>query len=480
MGFPDAELKIVSLIRYIDSCEPAHRHSDCPFAVEHGGGLTCHEECREVLKSQLRRGRSPAETGAQAFDARQLRLSEIGPTPDILWHTSSLLQVLVNVAQTPPFRRDGSFHLRRHVDATSALGVLGCRGLDPDKLVRRGLAKTLKLRLAGWLESRERMVDPQGDMDLFNRWREFFDKGATGEASPGKYIAMALHGKTAMRLNTWLESARLENVLCWKPPEQDPEPSPTESANEDAELWTWIVERFTETYLERWSLTSLQYEYRFVQGLWRPDLPEEILAERTEPREKVATALADRTLERDDVIDPATMGSLTAQSVSLLEEGQRREAAALWDAARRLKPADLVAQQNYAFCIMLDEPTQARSILEDVLTRGIRRPLVSLCNLALAESLLRNTEAAFKACEQAYEVANEQSTAYLWTQQREGEWAAPKVAVRRWIIRLGVELERSCGVTGDVWTERLDRLGLTEFPAPSADPSSAGTDEEDL
>ena len=124
----ESDLVIVSLVRYADSCEPTRRHSDCPFAVEHQGKLTCHEECRGVIRSLLRRGRAEPASRSQAFDAGQLLLSEPAGPPDILWHTSSLLQVVMKAARTSPLRRDNSLSLRRLVDATSALGALGCRG----------------------------------------------------------------------------------------------------------------------------------------------------------------------------------------------------------------------------------------------------------------------------------------------------------------------------------------------------------------
>jgi hypothetical protein len=161
MGLPDAELKIVSLVRYVDACDPAHRHRDCPYAVERDGTLSCREECREVLASALGHARA-ATPASRTFDARGLLLGETGPTPHVLWHTSSLLQVLVDVAQTHPLLDDGTLNLRRLVDATSALGALGCRGLDPDRVVRRGIAETMKLTLAGWLERLEFSDEPRG------------------------------------------------------------------------------------------------------------------------------------------------------------------------------------------------------------------------------------------------------------------------------------------------------------------------------
>lgn len=249
MGLPDAELKIVSLVRYVDACDPAHRHRDCPYAVERDGTLSCREECREVLASALGHARA-ATPASRTFDARGLLLGETGPTPHVLWHTSSLLQVLVDVAQTHPLLDDGTLNLRRLVDATSALGALGCRGLDPDRVVRRGIAETMKLTLAGWLERLEFSDEPQGNGEHAAQWRAFFRGNADEALSPGG-IAGA---------------------------------------------------------------ESLKREYRYLTGAWSPGLPPALLEERELSREDVATALADRAVADGDAIDPATMNSLTGQA----------------------------------------------------------------------------------------------------------------------------------------------------------------------
>ncbi|MEU5994900.1 hypothetical protein ABZ806_38490 [Spirillospora sp. NPDC047418] len=473
MGRPDTELKIISLVRYVDACDPARRHRDCPYAVERDGTRICREECREVLASTLRHGRVAAPA-ARTFDARELLLGETGPTPHMLWHTSSLLQVVLDVAQTHPLLDDGTLNLRRLVDATSALGALGCRGLDPDRIVRRGIAETMKLTLAGWLERLEFSDEPRGTGEHAARWRAFFRGDACDAISPGGYIEAIWLGKTARRLNAWLETAPLEDVLRWTPPEAWPEPGSAEPADEETKHWTWVVDRFTQTYLAEWSSESLKREYRYLAGAWSPGLPHALLAERELSREDVATALADRAVADDDAVDPATMTSLTGQAVALLEEGQRKAAAALLDGARRLRPSDLTLQQNHAFCILVDEPEKARAAFMNALARDTRRPEVALCNLALTEALLGNVQAAFDACELAYTTASYAGTVYLWVQGGDG-WSVENTDVRRWAAHLGAELEQSRGVTGR-WAQRKARV--TQFAMPSASPSSAGTDGE--
>ncbi|MFC4534027.1 hypothetical protein [Sphaerisporangium dianthi] len=458
MRSPDFELKIVSLVRYVDACSPANRHGDCPFAVERQGERTCREECRGVVASLLRRGRSTPEQSLHAFDARQLRLSEPKGAPDILWHTSSLLQLVVAAARAHPIDPNGAINLRRFVDVTSALGALGCRGLDPDHLVRRGVAQYIKLGLAAWINKLQRSDDPRGDWEHANKWRTFFEESVPSEAaSTMSYIAATLHGPAARRLDTWLESAPLEDILMWRPPTTPLESSSTALTGEAVETWTWIVDRFTQTYLDRWSLSSLKREYSFVKGAWNPNAPAELLSERMIASTEVATALADRTLRNDDLIDPAMMNALVDQALALLQDGQRNAAAALFEGARLLDPADKMTQNNYAFCILIDKPGEALRLLKDLLQRGAPVPAVTLCNIALAESLLGQTRAALEACEQACQSAKDGSTAILW-QKSTKDWFAEYTDVRRWAVRFAAELEEAENASSSQWRRRPEQF----------------------
>jgi tetratricopeptide (TPR) repeat protein len=159
-------------------------------------------------------------------------------------------------------------------------------------------------------------------------------------------------------------------------------------------------------------------------------------------REEAAIALTDRALVGDDVIDPAIMNALTEQAIALLEDGQRNAAAALFDGARMLKPADTLTQNNYAFCIVVDQPEQARYLLRDALTRGVRYPAITLSNLALAESLLGNSQEALRVCDQAYEAADDSTTAYLWRRTK-NDWDVVCATIPSWIADFRLALERS-------------------------------------
>lgn len=388
-------------------------------------------------------------------------------------------QLVVRAARSCPLRGDGSLNLRRLVDATSALGALGCRGLDPEYLVRRGVSREIKLGLAVWIERLlKRSDDPRSNWKDLDRWRAVFEESTHERPSPNDYIGAALGGPVAQRLDAWIESAPIEDVLLWRPPQSYVELPETDSPDPEAGAWQWVVERFTKTYLRDWSLASLKREYSFVRGTWLPDFPTMLLTDRTLTREEIATALADRSMVSKDVIDPYTMGTFVDQALVLLADGQSTAAAALFDAARTIKPADRDAQNNYAFCILIDKPDQAQALFRDVLSQGTPDRPVTWCNLALAESLLEHTDAALDACENAYVAADDISKAYLW-QRRNSEWFVEQVNPRSWAVRFGAQLEQSAGIVG-VWAERKEKLTLAEPQVTSADPSSTETDGEDL
>lgn len=378
-------------------------------------------------------------------------------------------------ARSAPFLRDGSLALRRLVDATSALGALGCRGLDPEQLIRHGVAQPVKLALAASVAKA-----PDGPLrEHISHWRNIFEKAVVSQGSPEGYFSAVFEGPVTQYLNAWIATASIEDVLMWKPPTYDSEPQATDTATDDIEIWTWIVDRFTQTYLDRWSLSSLKREYSFVQGSWQPDFPIELLAERVVGREEVATALADRAMVSSDTIDPSMMNAFTEQAITLLRDGQRTAAASLFNAARMLKPNDRVAQNNYAFCILVDKPEEAKSLLMGVLERGVDNPAVTWCNLALAESLLGNMDAALKACQHAYEEERAGSNAYLWSRNNE-DWVVEFIIPRAWAVRLGAELEQSDEVPSDIWKRRLEGLTKLDSQATSSNPSSTGTDEGGL
>ena len=84
--------------------------------------------------------------------------------------------------------------------------------------------------------------------------------------------------------------------------------------------------------------------------------------------------------------DPSTMNIVYSTGRYSLRDSQRTAAAALFNAVRMLKPNDNLAQNNYAFCILVDKPEEAKNLLAGLLERGVKDPAVRLGVFLLSPS----------------------------------------------------------------------------------------------
>lgn len=190
-----------------------------------------------------------------------------------------------------------------------------------------------------------------------------------------------------------------------------------------------------------------------------------MLQERAVPVERVARAIADAAVADDGGIDPAVVGALTEQAVELLQGGERTAAAALFEAARAFSPGDATLRNNYAFCILIDRPDEARLLLEDALAMKVIDRAVTLCNLMLAHYLLGDDTTALQLANDAYEAAEaSHARAYLWQRDDGGDWAVSHVLPQTWVARLGATIEHRLGTTGR-WSRLVDPDGLTPEPS---------------
>ena len=466
------DLQIVALLRYVDACSGGpQRHADCPIGLaSETPDDQCDPACRDVVSGLLRRGRAAVTTHAEDFDARQILLSEPQTGPDALWHASSLLQELARAARSHPCDRSGRLIWKREVFATTALGALAARGLDPEALLRFGLGDRIRLGLASWLARVQEPGDGRAAWNHRSEWEDVFSVASEEGTGVGRYLSSAINGAAESYIESWLTEASIEDLLSWRPSAV----TGTQRRPPDkVEAWKWLVDRFTQTYLHTWSPTSLNLEYAMLRGQAVPPFPLEVLRDRLVPIERVTTAIADRQLGKAAGIDPAVLGALIEQAVELLQDGQRVAAAALFDAARAFNPDDPVVRNNYAFCILVDRPAEARVFLERALGGRGNNDVVTLCNLALAAHLLGDQEAALRRTEEAFQSTHgATSGAYLWERDQDGDWAVGHVRVRDWLVHLGARVEALLGAPGLF-------SGLESVTSPSVDPSSEETGEAD-
>lgn len=213
-----ADLQIVALLRYVDACSSGMTpHVDCPLAA----ALPippdkCVPACRDALTVLLRRGRAAVTAAGDDFDARQIRLSEATSEPDILWHTSSLLQELARAVRTHPYSPSGHRILKREVFATSALAALAHRGLDPEGLLRSGLGNRIRFGLASWLAWMDQAPDARTRLwPHYETWKGTFEVVKVPDSGVRGYLHSAMTGPGQRYIDDWLANAPFDDLLGW-------------------------------------------------------------------------------------------------------------------------------------------------------------------------------------------------------------------------------------------------------------------------
>jgi hypothetical protein len=177
-------------------------------------------------------------------------------------------------------------------------------------------------------------------------------------------------------------------------------------------------------------------------------------------RRQVTKSDVDRELARRAVEgSPSRLAEVKSQAIGLLSEGRRREAAALFDAARILEPQDAEAHNNYGFCLTPDDPETALRALLRAEELGMTAKALNLLNQSIALRLLRRPADALTAAERAHdETRGRSEPAWLWGDlTASDEPTIEKADLLIYIRRLGRDLAEELGEDEqmDLWRDRL-------------------------
>jgi hypothetical protein len=159
---PAHEIFLRALRHFSNTCEAPALHPDCPYAVVTStpGVRGCGEECLNLtaeygvdattdrvmdltggISLRLRRPRARRDPGptVKPFDAREIQLQDRPVPVGESWRITSLLMELISELSTPPVLREpGSLERVRDL-----MGELAKRGVDDERVVRFGLARTI-------------------------------------------------------------------------------------------------------------------------------------------------------------------------------------------------------------------------------------------------------------------------------------------------------------------------------------------------
>ncbi len=473
---------VLTVLRYADAClPPGDFQPDCPFAQSSGSQHTCASECRAVATNLLRRN-SFSLSGTQkrdgsAFDAKQCLLSEKTNEPGAAWHVSSLMLVARRSLSSSPYNIDGTRSILRHIDATGSLSYLAHRGFEVEGLVRYGLSVGIKLAIASRLSiefaNRSRTLAENSRVgefssQLLDGWLAEFQTHVVDVAgdpsSVGSLLAAALgdessgHRRFGSLLDSWLMHAPLTDIIEWRRGDVEIDYAPENNVQVEKEN-IWLVDRYTETYMNMWSQTSVVMEYQYLQGNSRPYLPTDQLRLRSINHETVNAELARRAVEHGP--SAGYMDTMQRQAVEYLEDGRRDAAAGIFEAARILEPHNGQAHNNYGFCLLPDHPLDALKALRQA--EKLQGPnIVNSINQAVGNWLLGEYDDALQVANDAYARGRgDEDKAYLWDYfDAERELGVTVFDVMDYLCRFGLKLAKQ---TQDseaikIWMARVSDL----------------------
>jgi hypothetical protein len=216
-------------------------------------------------------------------------------------------------------------------------------------------------------------------------------------------------------LMTWVQTASLADVVEWIAPTH------LAAAHVPPVLDTglWLVDRFTNTYVEEWQPSSRFMEWQYIHGLTPGCCPPDEMAQRRVNQEELATLIADRATERwQHRSDRAPSTSVDINEFSTpailhLEAGRRSTALAIYESLVRIRPSDNNTRNNYGFCLIPDDPARALKELEKAAELGYEAP-VNAANRALCHMLLGHSEECERLANEVIDSSHADRLAYVW------------------------------------------------------------------
>jgi tetratricopeptide (TPR) repeat protein len=482
----EREIFLRALRAYSEDCpEPPVLHPDCPFAIPISDGRTCFEECRDILAEyevppradEIRlgnglvmsrilrpRARRP-DKQAKPYDSLEvLRLEEHLSLRDR--SLAALLRGLEQLVEQVPVDNEERSRRIRHI-----ADVLSERGLDAAAVIQHGMAKKLvsyvvAIASAPWLVKGDDAVFPHA-----LGWAALLDEVADLSEQPPDVSLKSLD-VTEARLQAsfesdffrlvsgWFAWAPFDRLISYSPPSTDEFLNPPHTDQEERDRIQWMTERFTQTYLSDWSETSLHLEWRYIHSETKPPcLPAE-MRRRAIPEDELACEIANRA-SRERGHEQRDLGQrFIKPGLQFLRAGRRSEAAALFEAVRRLTPDDAAAQNNYGFCLLPDQPDIALTALEQASRLGYKPISVNVGNRLLALYRLGRLTTALDLADHSFEACLAEN---LWGGTMwDYEAKIPKLIdvedVRNYTIGLAFKIAQASGVAEleELWKRRYE------------------------
>lgn len=482
---PLRQLFLQSLLEFSDSCESPTENANCPYSVEMSSGRQCAEECMDVLaehgpvfaveelslgdglvarRRRKRRPRRPVSEHGKAFDAVEISAVDQHLPPNEC-RLTTLLKRFDDVITVPPTGAERQ-RAERLMLLQSLLCEIATRGIEPEEFVRTVACRRITssmitgIGLAVVLGGRDD-IDYTEELLELQPWKELIEVGAeTRDLSPP--TALSRIWRMSPIVMGTLETLTIEDILQWNPPKSLSE-SPSRSAG--LEL-NWLFERFTETYLDGWSLDSLMMEWRYLHGSTPGACNAEFMRERHVDPDALAKAITERTVDRyDREKQGVNTAEHVAKAIEMLRDGRRVAAAAIFESIAEIQPNDAHAFNNWGFCLIPDQPDVALPLLQQAATLGLDSLGTNVGNRVLCLSLIDRTASALSLAERFWSTvpaALTREPGFMWERTSPGgDFEIAEVRdCSHYVASLAAELAHTAGdpTLADQWRERAASL----------------------
>lgn len=364
------------------------------------------------------------------FDAREMLLQDKADNPISAWRAASLFCLLnEDLVEMPPvdieLRRDRRERLK------AAIEELDTRGFDTASIVKKIVIE--RLRAAVYLhcvyplivqsseDGATSAVDqlPVADQP---KWEALiFNDGLTVESRRAAAVSdesrSFLHRSFARleSVSNYLVQCDVEELIDWQPPT-----APVTSASnwEPSDKAIWVTDRFTNAYLQEWAMPSLRFEWKWLHGEEVAPCSSREMECRAIDSASLAEEIASRVTRDSDLGMPGVKEAeyLIAPTLKMLQDGKRREAAAVFEALVRATPRNAVARNNRGFCLLIDDPGDALAELERANDLGFPSRSLNVANRMFALHRLGRLATALELAEVSYDDSSDSNdSVYLWS-----------------------------------------------------------------
>jgi hypothetical protein len=414
----------------------------CPFAHDLPGGIRgCLEECMTLLaehqapppvdeirvggnlalRPRIPRPRREVTAKPRLFDAAEDFYSDSRLADVSQWRITSILEALrrfvtwVDVKDSAE-RSSRLEEIKREVER---------RGLDFSRIIRYGLGSEIAMtimtnatlsQVIGEINGIGESVNP-----AFMRIRAWVPVLGLENLEPvrsddiAQIIIDAFELDLLLKVMGWVHGAPLEDIMDLIPP-----------SDLDRYVWheddiecEWLVDRFTQTYLWRWKLSSLKLEWKYQHGMLAPPCGDSDMTARSVKEEDLANQISALTIDEDDraASKHSRAYDFVSIAANLLNAGRRKEAAAIFEAVSTLSPRDPLALNNWAFCMILDSPDAALDLLDRAAQMGQANSLIVMANRLFCLLRINRHSTALAVADKVISTLNGRNAegAYLWS-----------------------------------------------------------------